>query len=994
MAKVATAYVDIRPDLTGFSKELKAKLKALAPVTFKVGVDSNTLAQSVGKLANDSNVKASVDKAASGMSSQLADKVGEQFVEDFDVDTSKMTVKGRRIGEIMADGMAEAGEEAGDRFTEIAAKEIDKTLNDRLRQPFDNFRRQSKLDMRIAAEDAAREFRDKWRERFGDLEIDRDTLRSFERSLGQRFGEAGASAARSMGAEVQREWNNVLSGAFKENESRDKKAAAALAKRLAGTVVSEFTSALAATTSGWSKLLTNPIGLALVATVGTVSVMFVSALVTSIVAALSAVAVIGLGGLLLKSRPDVADAGGKLGETFMSEFGKAALPMERFLIRGFETLQTMIPDIAQKASAIFGALGPQVVNLARGVGGFVDKFVAGLQRGLPGLKAASDALSVGLPKLGEAIGDIFEKLGEDPEALKSAIEGTIVVIVNLTNVIGSLASTSIQWFNKMRTGWRNFTSLVDAFNPGKLFSGMGDRSPMDMFFNKAAYDETNRGLKTFWNNFSGHSDAAADKVKADAQKIADAISSITNKVKASAPERSFQHIEQAISEVSAKFNMAAEDSEWFRQRVVEQLAAIQAQVDKSNWDTFRQDAASGFVSINAEAVKAREAVDKLIDSMDILNDRFITGEEAVSKFEDVNDQLAEAIKEGAFGIDLQTEAGRKNREMLRSQAQSIEDIIKSQLKQGKTWKDIQPEFARLTKQWQENADNIGFSTEGAKEYARELGLLPENILTELALAGDQEAKDALAELGKPITTTIMAEATTSGKGSPGSVATYMVEAMRTGGAAAGLSYDEWFAKGVENNKEIAKRAANTVAFEAGTGINNKLAAGINSNVSVVVDAARIAANKVRDAANGVSLFGSGASMMSTLAAGINSRVSVVVEAARIAAQRIKDQYPNSPKAKEGPLSGKGDTYYSGQTITRHLADGMVNAEPYVVNASRQLAGSMSMGAMNGAYSATRAYEPAVNVYIGTERLDERIDYRVDSNNETMARTLVAGRSGV
>jgi phage-related protein len=77
------------------------------------------------------------------------------------------------------------------------------------------------------------------------------------------------------------------------------------------------------------------------------------------------------------------------------------------------------------------------------------------------------------------------------------------------------------------------------------------------------------------------------------------------------------------------------------------------------------------------------------------------------------------------------------------------------------------------------------------------------------------------------------------------------------------------------------------------------------------------------------LEAAGRTMMERLAAGITAGGAAAVAAARNVAAQIKAQFPASP-AKEGPLSGRGDPLRTGGVIIQRLADGMRNAQSYLM----------------------------------------------------------------
>lgn len=94
------------------------------------------------------------------------------------------------------------------------------------------------------------------------------------------------------------------------------------------------------------------------------------------------------------------------------------------------------------------------------------------------------------------------------------------------------------------------------------------------------------------------------------------------------------------------------------------------------------------------------------------------------------------------------------------------------------------------------------------------------------------------------------------------------------------------------------------------------------------------------------LYDAGRAVVRGLINGIKSMFGPLGDAAGAAASTIKSFFPSSP-AKEGPLSGSGSPYHSGQTIATMLAGGMQSQLPVVAGAGSQLAGAVGLGAAGG-----------------------------------------------
>lgn len=113
--------------------------------------------------------------------------------------------------------------------------------------------------------------------------------------------------------------------------------------------------------------------------------------------------------------------------------------------------------------------------------------------------------------------------------------------------------------------------------------------------------------------------------------------------------------------------------------------------------------------------------------------------------------------------------------------------------------------------------------------------------------------------------------------------------------------------------------------------------GVNALVRAVADGA----SKIR--ALGQSYFDSGAYIGQRLADGMNSKTEAVRQASMNLAAASKTPLPSSP-AKEGPLSGHGDTYYSGQTIVDRLVKGIEERRATIAAVIDKIAATIHDGA--------------------------------------------------
>lgn len=126
-------------------------------------------------------------------------------------------------------------------------------------------------------------------------------------------------------------------------------------------------------------------------------------------------------------------------------------------------------------------------------------------------------------------------------------------------------------------------------------------------------------------------------------------------------------------------------------------------------------------------------------------------------------------------------------------------------------------------------------------------------------------------------------------------------------------------------------------------------------LNTVVGLAKGLPGRIKAAVGGLGdlLRQAGRNVVQGLIDGIKSKFGPLASTASSLAGIIRDYLPFSP-AKEGPLSGSGNPYRSGQVIADMLAGGMRSGLSTVSSASDQLAGAVGAGGMNRGGSALAA----------------------------------------
>lgn len=114
------------------------------------------------------------------------------------------------------------------------------------------------------------------------------------------------------------------------------------------------------------------------------------------------------------------------------------------------------------------------------------------------------------------------------------------------------------------------------------------------------------------------------------------------------------------------------------------------------------------------------------------------------------------------------------------------------------------------------------------------------------------------------------------------------------------------------------------------------------------------------------LVDAGHKVIQGLIDGIRAKLGALSNVAASVAQTIRNFLPFSP-AKEGPLSGSGNPFHSGQVIASDLAGGVRSQLPTVRSAAAQLAGQFGIG---GPSLAAAGAGPGFTIDTAGSRLDQ------------------------
>lgn len=154
---------------------------------------------------------------------------------------------------------------------------------------------------------------------------------------------------------------------------------------------------------------------------------------------------------------------------------------------------------------------------------------------------------------------------------------------------------------------------------------------------------------------------------------------------------------------------------------------------------------------------------------------------------------------------------------------------------------------------------------------------------------------------------------------------------------------------IKSSMQNAWARVKSVTSSAWNGIKTAVSNGITGAVNFVRQLPGRALSALGNI--GSKLYNSGWSMIQGFKDGIVSAFNNAVNAVRNGLQRIRNFFPFSP-AKEGPFSGKGWTFYSGQSMSEGLAAGIASREADVARQTEAIMKAAAFSAPDVGIDAT------------------------------------------
>lgn len=144
---------------------------------------------------------------------------------------------------------------------------------------------------------------------------------------------------------------------------------------------------------------------------------------------------------------------------------------------------------------------------------------------------------------------------------------------------------------------------------------------------------------------------------------------------------------------------------------------------------------------------------------------------------------------------------------------------------------------------------------------------------------------------------------------------------------------------------------------AGSSLLNGLASGVRGAIGAVTGAISSVKGSISGFFSGAAswLVASGRALVQGFINGIKSMIGAAGNAAKAVVDKVRGFFPFSP-AKEGPLSGKGYTTYSGQALVKDFAKGIRSEKKTAASAAGDVVGAVARQFSGGLVGPSGAFE--------------------------------------
>lgn len=198
------------------------------------------------------------------------------------------------------------------------------------------------------------------------------------------------------------------------------------------------------TTELLPKLLTNPVGLAVVAGVVSIAVPVIGGAVAGAVGAGVGLGLIGAAAYIQKDNPAIQGAFGQLKDDAVSVFKTATEPLVGTFVDALDSVDTLLKSQGPQFAAIFAAVEPAIKPIVGDLEALEKGILPGLQRTAEGFtKAVSNPeVQQSVVAVGKSFTALFNAVGDNPQVIADAFVAVNVALSTTASILDGLVHTA------------------------------------------------------------------------------------------------------------------------------------------------------------------------------------------------------------------------------------------------------------------------------------------------------------------------------------------------------------------------------------------------------------------------------------------------------------------------------------------------------------------------------------------------------------------------
>ncbi|MGW9587501.1 phage tail tape measure protein [Microbacterium sp. NPDC055455] len=367
----------------------------------------------------------------------------------------------------------------------------------------------------------------------------------------------------------------------------------------------------------------------------------------------------------------------------------------------------LVPKIAEFSAAL-DVLGPRAATAARNVG-LVAKVGGGALAGIAVGAVALDALT-------QALREIGPSAEETANQIKTATDAVSLLDVALQKQIGGGSN--------LKLAEAQIKSLGDALDNFAKGPG-GANNPL---FGNTIFNLERLG------------DELASLAESDLP----------------AAQRQFRVLVEAGDLTEKQQRTLLETMGAFKSELTDQATAANVAADAQSLlemalgdsEETTEDNESALRALAGQAAATGDEVEDLADTIRGFGSATLNTRDAQRSFEQALDDLAESVEANGATLDITTQAGRDNEAAIDSLATTTLEWAASVYEQTASQEQANGVIADGRSRLIEMLGQLGITGQAAEDYADDLGLIPGNIETAVAVTGVEEAESALNELAR------------------------------------------------------------------------------------------------------------------------------------------------------------------------------------------------------------------------------------------------------